>query len=414
MSGFVNENLTLPSGTVLKNRLAKSAMSEALGTIDHHPTRELVRLYDRWAKGGTGLLITGNVMIDRRALGEPGNVVVEDERDLDMLKAWADAGKQNGTEIWMQLNHPGKQSPSLLSPEPVAPSAIPFAPPLNRAFNKPRALTGAEIEELIQRYANTAEIAKKAGFTGVQIHGAHGYLVSQFLSPLHNQRGDQWGGSIENRMRFVVEVYKAIRERVGTEFNVGIKMNSADFQRGGFTEAESMQVAETLSDLGMDLIEISGGTYASPEMTGVNANKNVKASTRAREAYFMDYAEKVRERVKVPLMITGGFRTTEGIEEALASGAMEVAGLGRPLALDPEFSNKVLAGESVVSNVKPIKTGIKLVDKMAMMEISWYTRQLARIGKGKDPLPNEGGFSALMKVLATTSYRGLRTRVLRA
>lgn len=404
------ENLTLPSGTIIKNRLAKSAMSEALGTMDNRPTPELARLYSRWAKGGTGLLITGNVMIDRAALGEPGNVVIEDDKDLKSLSAWAEAGKQNGAEIWVQLNHPGKQSPNFLSKEPVSPSAIGYKGALKHSFNKPRALTEKEILNLIERFATAAGVCKQAGFTGVQIHGAHGYLVSQFLSPIHNQRTDQWGGSIENRMRFAVEVYKAIRAEVGDDFNVGIKMNSADFQRGGFTEEESMIVAETLANLGMDLIEISGGSYESPKMTG----KNVKESTKQREAYFMDYAEKVRERVKSPLLITGGFRTPEGINAALESGAMDMAGIARTLAIQPEFSQQMLDGEEVESKVKPIKTGIKMVDKMAMMEVSWYTRQLARMGKGKDPIVDEGGFSSFMKVLSTTAVRGFKTRRLRA
>lgn len=415
MSTTPRTPLTLPSGTVLKNRIAKSAMSETLGTVDNHPTAALNTLYERWARGGTGLLITGNVMVDASALGEPNNVVVEDDRDLPALKAWARAATQDDTQAWVQLNHPGKQSPNVLSPQPVAPSAVPFDPPHNRFFNSPRALEVSEIEDLIGRFARTAAVVKRAGFTGVQIHAAHGYLVSQFLSPHHNRRQDQWGGSLDNRMRFVRRLYEAIRGEVGSDFNVGIKMNSADFQRGGFTQEESMTVAEAMSDLGMDLVEISGGTYASPEMTGLNQAKTPqKASTRAREAYFMDYAEKVRDRVKVPLMITGGFRSTAGIEAALASGAMDLAGLARPLALDPEFSRKVLEGQEAVSEVAPIKTGIKAVDRMALMETAWYTRQLARLAGGKAPLPNEGGLSSLMKVMATMSYRGFRTRVNRA
>lgn len=404
------ETLTLPSGTVVKNRIAKSAMSETLATMDHHPTQELVNLYDRWAKGGAGILITGNVMIDRSALGEPGNVVIEDDRDLPLLTQWAEAGKQDNTEIWVQLNHPGKQSPNYLSKTPVAPSAIPYKAPLDKFFNPARALTESEIQDLIQRFATAADVCKQAGFTGVQIHGAHGYLVSQFLSPIHNQRTDQWGGSIENRMRFVVEIYNAIRAKVGERFNVGIKMNSADFQRGGFTEEESMQVAEHLSELGMDLIEISGGTYESPKMTGVR----VKESTRQREAYFMDYAEKIRQRVKTPLLITGGFRTPEGINAALESGAMDMAGIARTLAIQPEFVKQMLNGEKVESLVRPITTGIKVVDKMALMEISWYAQQLGRIANGKEPITSGSGLFAFVKMLATTAVRGFKTKRMRA
>ena len=236
----LNQPFTLPNGSVIKNRLVKSALSETLGTTDNHVTMGLARLYQRWAMGGMGILITGNVMIDQRALGEPNNVVVEDERDLELLTAWAKAGTQNGTQLWMQINHPGKQSPKGLNKQNVSPSAIPFGKELAPFFGQPRELTEAEILDIIQRFGRTAAIAKKAGFSGVQIHGAHGYLVSQFLSGYHNQRSDQWGGNAENRRRFVLAVYAEMRKQVGDKFPIGIKLNSADFQKGGFTEEESL------------------------------------------------------------------------------------------------------------------------------------------------------------------------------
>lgn len=408
---LIAQPLALPCGAVLKNRLGKSAMSETLGSRDNRVTPKLARLYQRWAQGGTGLLVTGNVMIDQRALGEPHNVVLENRRDMAALRAWAQAGTQDGTHLWMQLNHPGKQSPVLLSRQPVAPSAIGFSnPALKRFFATPRALTGEEIQDLIQRFARSAALAREAGFTGVQIHGAHGYLVSQFLSPLHNQRTDEWGGSLENRMRFVCEVYKAIRASVGDDFPVSIKLNSADFQRGGFTEEESMQVVETLGGLGMDLIEISGGTYEKPSMAGQGARE----STRQREAYFLDYAEKVRARVTTPLMVTGGFRTTEGMVAALASGATDMVGLARPLVLAPALSQDVLSGRDVISDVKPIRTGLKPVDDMAMMEVSWYTLQLDRISRGKAPQADASGLGSLLKVLGVVGWRRLRMGRMRA
>lgn len=407
----IDQPLTLPCGVVVKNRLGKSAMSEALGTRDNRVTGKLATLYRRWAEGGSGLLVTGNVMIDRRALGEPNNVVLEDRRDMAALKAWAQAGTADGTQLWMQLNHPGKQSPSMLSRQPVAPSAIGFSnPALRRFFATPRALTGAEIQNLVTRFATSAALAREAGFTGVQVHGAHGYLVNQFLSPLHNQREDEWGGSLENRMRFVCEVYRAIRASVGDDFPVSIKLNSADFQRGGFTEEESMQVVQRLGELGMDLIEISGGTYEKPRMAGQDAPQ----STREREAYFLDYAEQVRQRISTPLMVTGGFRTTAGMQAALASGATDMLGLARPLALAPAMPREVLAGRAVTSEVKPIRTGIKPVDDMAMMEVSWYTLQLDRLGRGKAPLPDASGLGSLFKVLGVVTWRRLRMGRMRA
>ena len=386
-------------------------MSETLGTTDNRVTAKLTRLYRAWARGGTGLSVTGNVMIDRRALGEPCNVVLEDRRDMDRLKAWARAGRENGTHLWMQINHPGKQAPAALNRETVSPSAVPFSDPnLKRFFHVPRALTVAEIEDLVRRFGETAALAKEAGFSGVQIHGAHGYLVSQFLSPRHNRREDAYGGSAENRRRFVLEVYDEIRRRVGGDFPVSIKLNSADFQKGGFTEEESLAVVEALDARGIDLIEISGGTYEAPRMAG----QGQRESTRRREAYFLSYAEQVRSRVKVPLMVTGGFRSREGMAAALEDGATDVIGLARPLVLDPAFSNRLLAGEDAVSAVAPIRTGIRAVDNAAMMEVSWYTLQLARIARGKAPLADAGGLSSLLKVAGLIGWRRLRMGRLRA
>jgi len=401
---------TLPCGASLPNRFGKSAMSETLGTLDNHPTEALARLYGRWSDGGTGLLITGNVMIDQRHLGEPHNVVIEDERDISLLKRWARAGTRQGNHLWVQLNHPGKQIPRMLaSGDTLSPSAVPFSEALAKHFGTPRALTEAEIQDIIQRFARSAAIVKKAGFTGVQIHGAHGYLVSQFLSGHHNQRRDQWGGSLENRMRFPLEIYRAIRREVGPEFPISIKLNSADFQRGGFSEEESMAVAETLANEGLDLLEISGGNYENPAMAG----RKVRESTRQREAYFLDYAEKVRARVKVPLMVTGGFRSARVMAEAISSGATDLVGLARPLAVEPDLPGQILAGRERPSVVEPRRTGIKAIDDLAMMEVVWFARQLHRMGRGKKPVRNESVVMALIRSLAATTVHSTRTKRMR-
>jgi 2,4-dienoyl-CoA reductase-like NADH-dependent reductase (Old Yellow Enzyme family) len=406
---LLSQPLTLKNGAVIPNRFAKSAMSETLGTIDNRMTEKLVTLYRTWAEGGVGLSITGNVMVDRQHIGEPQNVVVDDERDLPLLKAWAEAGKANGGAIWMQLNHPGKQIPKMLNSEPVSPSAIPFRKELKSMFGTPRALTGDEIEVIISRFAISAAVAEKAGFDGVQIHGAHGYLISQFLSPHHNQRDDEWGGSPENRMRFVLAVYRAIRKVTSAGFCVGIKLNSADFQRGGFTEEESLDVIKALSDEGIDLVEISGGNYENPAMA--KGSGSVKESTRSREAYFLEFAEKVRQQVKTPLMVTGGFRSGEGMADAVASGATDLIGVARSLAIEPDFPNRIMRGEAFESAVRPITTGIKAIDDMALMEVSWYARQLGRMGKGKSPRLHNRGFWSLLEVLGVMTSRGLRTRL---
>ncbi len=208
----LHDALTLPCGQVLPNRLMKSALSEVLGSKKHAPTAELERLYATWSNGGYGLIVTGNVMVDRTQIGEPGNVVIEDERDLDGLSRWAKTTQDSGTPIWMQINHPGRQANlAAIRQQPVAPSAVALKVP---GASKPRELTGAEIEDIIERFATTAAVAETAGFNGVQVHGAHGYLVAQFLSPLANLRDDEWGGDPERRMRFVLEVVRSIRARV--------------------------------------------------------------------------------------------------------------------------------------------------------------------------------------------------------
>ncbi|MDQ0206623.1 NADH:flavin oxidoreductase/NADH oxidase family protein [Alkalicoccobacillus murimartini] len=386
--------LKLSNGTTIKNRFFKSAMSEALASKNHNTSKSLIHLYETWAKGGSGLVMTGNVMIDRNALGEPGNVVVEDERDLEMLKKWAEAGTKDGTHLWMQLNHPGGQSPKTLSKEPVAPSAVSLSGSLKTFFNQPRPLLGSEIEDLITRFGEAARVAKKAGFTGVQIHAAHGYLISQFLSPHYNQRTDEWGGSLENRMRFLLETYKEIRGQVGDHYPIGIKLNSADFQRGGFTEEESMEVLTKMSEIGIDLIEISGGNYENPKMIVGDA----KESTKKREAYFIDYASKAKELIPTPLVVTGGFRTEVGMTEAIESGAVDMIGIAKPLALVPDLPNRIFQGTYETVHTKPIKTGINMVDKAAsMLELGWYEQQLARMGKLKSPNPNHNVWVSLMQ-----------------
>lgn len=407
---LINTPFVLPSGTVLKNRLVKSAMSERMADAKGRINTAFPRLYEQWAMGGVGLSITGNVMVDQRALGEPGNVVIENERDFNFLQQWAQAGTKNNTALWMQINHPGKQAPRGLNKETVAPSAIPFSGKFRTAFATPRALTGWEIEELIQRFANTAEIAKRAGFTGVQIHGGHGYLVNQFLSPLHNQRNDEWGGSLAKRQHFVLEVYAAIRERVGADFPIGIKLNSADFQRGGFAEEESIQVILALEKVGIDLIEISGGTYEAPAMSGGQALVK-KASTLQREAYFFEFAENARKASTVPITLTGGFRSTVGINNALETKAIDLAGLARSFAIEPDVAMRLLDGKEPRYSVRPIKTGIGIIDRMGFMDVSWYEHQLMRMGRGRPPCPDESGFIALLNMAASNGFWILNKRL---
>lgn len=387
---MLEEKLTLAHGAALPNRIAKSAMSERLGNADGSPSPELVRLYERWGAGGTGLLITGNVMVDATALGETGNVVIEGERDLAALRQWSQAAKAGGARVWMQLNHPGRQSPRTLSRTPVAPSAIGLTG-TGGAFARPRALEHEEIEAIIARFVTTARVAEKAGFDGVQIHGAHGYLVSQFLSPHTNHRDDGWGGDAERRRRFLLELVRAVRGAV--DISVGLKLNSADFQRGGFDEQESMAVLEELDGEGLDLIEVSGGTYESAKMFEETTPKH--RSSKEREAFFLDYVEKVRARVSTPLLLTGGFRTKAGMVEALEGGAVDVVGMARPIAAEPELPARLLAGQSDAAAPVKLATGIKSIDPV--IQGAWYQVQMDRMGRGLEPNLKLGRFAAFIK-----------------
>ena len=395
--------LTLPNGATVKNRLAKPAMSEQLGGPANQPTPQLGLLYSRWAAGGVGLIITGNVMVDRRSIGEPLNVVVEDDRDFAALERWAVASRGNGATALVQLNHPGRQTTAGLSELAVAPSAVPLD--LGPAFAKPRALTADEITEIVGRFARSARIVVDAGFDGVQIHGAHGYLVSQFLSPRTNLRDDEWGGDPDRRRRFLLEVTRAIRSSIGPDRVLSIKLNSADFQRGGFTEEESLAVIEHLDRESVDLLEISGGTYESPAMS----DGRLSESTRLREAFFLEFAERVRTVTSVPLMVTGGFRSGAAMVDAITSGATDMVGLARPLALQPDLPKALLASpETVRSDFELKKIGIKKLDSIA--DLWWTQHQIQRMGAGKDPDPDYGARRAVLDALWRDGRSVLRRR----
>jgi len=345
------------------------------------------------------LILTGNIMVDGKAMAEPGNILVEDKSDFELLQKWANVVNNTGTHLWPQINHPGRQALGLINKIAVAPSAVSVKlRGMSSLFKTPKALTEPEIIDIIERFGNTAAILKEAGFTGVQIHGAHGYLISQFLSPLSNQRKDAWGGNLENRARFVLEVYKNIRLKVGDKFPVGIKINSADFQKGGFTAEESMEVVRLLDAKGIDLIEISGGTYERPAMTGVI----LKKSTREREAYFLDYVKKVRKFLKAPLMLTGGFRTVATMERVIADGELDVIGIARPFTLYPDLASQIFEGKLSFLDMPTPKTGLNLLDSSGFVDIKWHEIHIHRLGKGKQPNPKISPYSVIGHNFSTT------------
>ncbi|WP_067834702.1 NADH:flavin oxidoreductase/NADH oxidase family protein [Nocardia lijiangensis] len=399
----VGSPLTLPCGVTLTNRIAKAAMSEQLGTIDGAPSPTLTRLYSAWGRGGAGLLITGNVMIDRRAYVEPRNVTLEDNRYLEDVGNWARAGSREGAVMVMQINHPGRVAVGPLYRRPVGPSALrPQAVGFN--LRKPRELSLDDIADLRRRYATTAELAVAAGFSGVQVHAAHGYLLSQFLSPVANQRSDRYGGSPENRRRLLLEVVAEVRKAIGPDAVLSVKLNSADFQRGGLTEAESLDVALALEQAGIDLLEISGGNYEAPAMTGV-----VQDSTRAREAYFLRYAEDLRARSAMPLMLTGGIRTLDFMNEVLADGAVDVIGLGRPFAVRPDIASALLTGAQE-PQVLPSAPRIPLPAATPInsyLQLAWHASHFRKVAAGEAQVTGPGAFRTLLAAGTAVTARAL-------
>lgn len=382
MSHPLSQPLVLPSGATLPNRLAKAAMSEGLADAANHSTPRLEALYRRWADSGVGLLLSGNIQVDRRHLERPNNVVIDDGSGRDQLARLAEAGRSGGAHFWVQLSHTGRQVGSAINAAPLSPSDIDVDVIREAGFSfaRPKPMTVAEIRHAIEQFAFAAAEVQGAGFTGVSLHAAHGYLLSQFLSPLTNRRDDEWGGSLENRSRFLIEVIAAVRRVVGPRFPIGIKLNASDFQIGGFTNAECVELVRVLNGVGLDLLELSGGSLEQPKVVGValkdEGEDGRRASTVAREGYFVAFAGAVREVASMPVMVTGGFRTVAGMAEALERGDLDVVGLGRPLIVDPSSARRLLAGE-----IDRLPTPV--LDVLHIQP--WHNMQLERLGDGLDP-----------------------------
>lgn len=371
--------LTLPHGGALPNRIAKAAMEENLADAGQLPGAALWRLYEAWSAGGAGLLITGNVMIDARALTGPGGVVLERGTPLEPFRRWAAGARKHGARLWMQINHPGRQVVAAMGRDAWAPSAVPLdLGRHSKLFAEPRAMTEQEIHEVIERFADTAHAAQQAGFDGVQIHAAHGYLLSQFLSPLTNRRDDAWGGPLENRARLLLCVVRAVRVRVGASFSVAVKLNSADFQRGGFSEADARQIVLWLNNERIDLVELSGGSYESPAMQGRTAD----GRTLAREAYFLTFAQEMAAIASMPIMTTGGIRRQSVAETVLDQG-VAVVGMASALAAVPDLPRRWREGQSVDAPVVVVGWRDKAVAGLATMAL--VKRRLRAIAAGGRP-----------------------------
>lgn len=376
---MLDQPLELPCGAVLSNRLAKAALTEriAVGRMEANEAHE--NLYRRWSHSGAGLIITGNVIPDRMHPEAAGNVALDTEADLDALRRYAAAGTEAGNHLWMQISHAGRQTPGAVNPAPHAPSAVPMV--LKHGdHGDPVAMSEDQIRAAIDSFAWAAGKAKDVGFTGVQIHGAHGYLISQFLNPRVNKREDQWGGPLENRARLALEIVREVRAAVGHDFPVSIKLNSTDFQSDGFTLDDCVAVVQWLENNGVDLLEVSGGNYETPAMImGKRGDAPVvKESTQIREAFFIDYAAELREHSDIPMMVTGGFRTHAAMAEALEVDAADVIGLGRTLISEPDLPARILSKQA---DALDVEAGIT----PPFARMPWYYAQLHRMGRGEAP-----------------------------
>ncbi|MFT6915342.1 MAG: 2,4-dienoyl-CoA reductase-like NADH-dependent reductase (Old Yellow Enzyme family) [Motiliproteus sp.] len=352
-------SLTLPCSAVLKNRLVKSAMSDSLADGEGNPTEPQIRLYERWARGGVALSIIGEVQGDPRYPEKPGNLVFGAHSDLQALRSLSKRASIEGAHIWPQIGHAGALSHAPIS-EPCGPSA------LSMGDFKCAGMSLAEVEQLPAMYARTALLAKETGFTGVQIHAGHGFLLSQFLSPLFNQRQDQYGGSIEARSRIIVEVIAEVRRAVGPLFPVGIKINSSDQLEGGLTQDDALEAVGILDQTSIDLIELSGGTY----FPGAKASSDHSGGG----PYFIDFAERARQMTRVPLQVTGGFKTRKQALSALAGGAVDMVGLARAAVLNPEVANDWLTNNGA-------DPAFPRFDTSAPGGITaWYSMRLTALG----------------------------------
>lgn len=416
MSSVLDSELVLPCGAVIPNRIAKAAMTEGLAKPFGEPTEELERLYSTWSHGGAGLLISGNIIVDQDHLERPGNVVIDREPDtafMQSLTKWASAATENGNHFWAQISHAGRQTQKNVNPNPKAPSAVKVNLPGNQ-FGPPQALQESEITELINSFVRAACIVKEAGFTGVQIHAAHGYLISQFLSPLSNLRNDQWGGELSNRARLLLEIVKQVRTKVGADFPIAVKLNSADFQKGGFSFDESLQVAQWLQNAGIDLIEISGGNYEQPKLLGIEgaesaASQSIKESTAAREAYFIDFAKAMQQVISIPLMITGGIRQRMIMEKIIEDGDASLIGIARPMCVMTDAPNQLFNGIdelpkaeqelSLLPNWLSFISAIPLFKLLNAFGIQyWYYAQIDAVGRTGNTDPQISVFRSSVNV----------------
>ena len=399
----LTDTLTLPCGLELHNRLCRAAMTEGIAGPRNDPGERHFRLYQANARGGAGLVLTGNVMVDRRFLERARNIVVDCATDEGALRRWAQSAA--GTPTLVQISHPGRQMSKYVNPDPVAPSDGP-AVPLAGSYGRPRGLTAAEVGEVRDRFIDAAERIVAAGFDGVEIHAAHGYLLSSFLDPAHNRRTDGYGGTLEGRARLLLEIVGTLRAVLPAAAAIAVKLDA----RSG-ADRELARLAAMLETAGADLLEISGGSYESAAMLGLDSDGRELRGEH--ESPFWNSAAAASAATAVPVVLTGGFRTRAEVDLALAGGVCAMVGVGRPLAVWPDLAGRFVSGErSVLERPAPRLGGPRAVGGILAPAANsgWHRIQLARTGDGAPPLLRLPAILAALDYAGTDSMLALRGR----
>ncbi|KAH7371969.1 hypothetical protein BKA66DRAFT_468947 [Pyrenochaeta sp. MPI-SDFR-AT-0127] len=388
-----------------QNRFLKGAMTERLSSWDPKnleargiPSKNLANVYRRWGEGEFGVILTGNVMIEYDHLEAAGNPIIprgspyEGER-FEGFKELATQSKKHGSLIVAQVSHPGRQVPENIQKHPISASNVQLEGNImGLTFAKPRAATDEDIQNIIEGFAHAAEYLEKAGYDGIQLHGAHGYLLAQFLAPSTNRRTDKYGGSLENRARLITEIGQEIRRRTSSSFVLGIKLNSVEFQEKGFDTEEAGTLCKILEDNSFDFVELSGGTYEQL------AFGHKRESTKKREAFFLEFAEKITPSLsKTKTYVTGGFKTASAMVDAL--NTVDGVGLARPVCLEPELPKQIINGE-VDAAIDQLTDD----NDFGITNVAAGT-QIRQLGKDQQPidLSDEKNLEGFMKDVGTWS-----------
>lgn len=418
---LLEEPLTIAGKLRVANRIVKAATAEGLAALGNHPGEPLIELYRRWASGGAGLIITGNAHVDRRFRERSTSLVLDEDSDRLAFRRLSSAAHGENTPILVQLNHPGRQCPAMLAPVPLAPSA---SRPLFRfsGYGPARAMRETEIEDVILAFTRSARIAADCGFDGIQVHAAHGYLLSAFLSPLQNRREDRYGGSLANRARLLVEIVASIRRAVPAGFLVAVKLNVTDFERGGFDVDEAVEVACMVERAGADCLETSGGTYRRLVTEAPPSDQEEDRRGEETRDPFLEFTSRLSARLDIPVVMTGGMRSQRSIERALSSAGVAMIGLARPFCVDPDIANSMLrdrfdsldrlpgpafAGPAMLGPQSPFR---RVRRYNAFAELAWYSEQLEPIARG-DPPRTDLSPRAALALMAARDHQFLRATV---